>query len=400
MSSGPLRITEEQRRRLIARRHHLAGNASGPQQVVRSLLALHSTDPASPYLSVLARSRTTRLSDVAEAMYADRTLVRWLAMRRTLFVFDRADIPLVQAAVSTSLAATLRTRLLSRVRRAGTEPPIDGDADAWLDDVADAAEVTLREMGTATGAELSRAEPRLATRLLPSAPSDQPQNLTSTLLAMMSAQGRLVRAVPGGSWTARSHRWEPVGVWWPDGLPVLDVATAQRDWARRWLEVFGPATLDDLQWWTGWTKTAVRNAIETLPLEDVDLHGLAGVALSGTLDADLPAAQDDPRATLLPALDPTPMGWKHRDWFMGLDRTLVFDRNGNLGPTIWWEGQLVGAWAMTNSRQIRTAVPGDYGCEALTAIATAAADLEDRLEGAVVTPVFPTPLERSLRDRP
>lgn len=398
MSRGQVRITEQQRRRLIARRHHLAGDASGPEQVVRSLLALHSTDPASPYLSVLARSRTTRLSDVSEAMYADRTLVRWLAMRRTLFVFDRADIPVVQAAVSTPLAATLRTRLLSRVRRAGTEPPINGDPATWLDDVADAAEAALQQLGTATGAELSRAEPRLATRLLPGAPSDQPQNLTSTLLAMMSAQGRLVRAVPGGSWTVRSHRWEPVEVWWPDGIPALDVATAQRDWARRWLEAFGPATLDDLQWWTGWTKTAVRNATATLPLEEVDLHGLPGVALSDTLDADLSAAQDySPAATLLPALDPTPMGWKHRDWFMALDRTLVFDRNGNLGPTIWWDGQLVGAWAMTNGGQIRTAIPGDHGTEALTAIAAAAAHLEPRLEGAVVTPVFPTPLERSLR---
>lgn len=366
---------------------------------MRSLLALHSTDPASPYLSVLARSRTTRLSDVWEAMYVERMLVRWLAMRRTLFVFDRADNPLVQAAVSTPLAATLRTRLVSRVRRAGTEPPIDGDPAQWLDDVADAAETTLQQLGTATGAELSRAEPRLSTRLLPSAPSDQPQNLTSTLLAMMSAQGRLVRAVPGGSWTVRSHRWEPVDTWWPDGLATPDVTAAQRDWARRWLEAFGPATLEDLQWWTGWTKTAVRNAIESMPLEDVDLHGLPGVALRGTLEADLAAAQDDPPvATLLPALDPTPMGWKQRDWFMGVDRTLVFDRNGNLGPTIWWDGQLVGAWAMSSGGQIRTAIPGDHGSEALTAIATAAADLEPRLEGAVVTPVFPTPLERSLRN--
>lgn len=110
MSATP-RISEQQRRRIIARRHHFAGDAAGPAQVVTSLLALHATDPASPYLSVLARSRTTSLGDVAKAMYTDRSLVRWLAMRRTLFVFDRADIPVVQAAVSTPLAAMLRNRL-------------------------------------------------------------------------------------------------------------------------------------------------------------------------------------------------------------------------------------------------------------------------------------------------
>lgn len=358
------------------------------------MLALHATDPASPYLSVLARSRTTSLADIAAAMYTQRSLVRWLAMRRTLFVFDRADVPVVQAAVSTPLAATLRTRLLSRLRRGGTEPPVDGDLADWLDDVTDAADGALRQLGTATGAELARAEPRLATTILPAAASDQPQNLTSTLLAMMSAQGRLVRSVPGAAWTVRSHRWEPVTAWWPDGLPAVDPAEAQRNWAIKWLTAFGPATLDDLQWWTGWTKTAVRAAVQDLPLVDVDLHGLPGVALEAQLE---PAPDTAPTAVLLPALDPTPMGWKHRDWFLGLDRDLVFDRNGNLGPTVWWDGQLIGAWAVGPDGQLRTAVPGDYGAEARVAVDEAAADLGSRMEGAVVRPVFPTPLERSLR---
>jgi hypothetical protein len=44
---------------------------------------LHATDPASVYLSVLARSAESTLSDVADAMYARRSLVRWMAMRRT-----------------------------------------------------------------------------------------------------------------------------------------------------------------------------------------------------------------------------------------------------------------------------------------------------------------------------
>lgn len=212
---------------------------------------------------------------------------------------------------------------------------------------------------------------------------------------MMSAQGRLVRAVPGANWTVRSHRWEPVTAWWPEGLPKIDLAEAQRDWAMKWLTAFGPATLDDLQWWTGWTRTAVREAVQALPLVDVDLHGLPGVALATQLE---PAPDTPPTAVLLPALDPTPMGWKHRDWFLGLDRTLVFDRNGNLGSTVWWDGQLIGAWAMALDGQLRTAIPGDHGTEAMTAIDEAAAALESRLDGAVIRPVFPTPLKRSLRE--
>lgn len=89
------------RRRDMVRRHHLAGDAADPEAVTHALFALHATDPASVYLSVLARSAASTLADVSAAMYERRDLVRWMAMRRTLFVFARADVPVVQAAVST-----------------------------------------------------------------------------------------------------------------------------------------------------------------------------------------------------------------------------------------------------------------------------------------------------------
>jgi hypothetical protein len=94
-------ISVQQRRRLIVRRHHLAGAAADPETVIRAVIALHAADPATVYLSVLARSSASTLADVAEDLFERRSLVRWMAMRRTLFVFPREDVPLVQAAVST-----------------------------------------------------------------------------------------------------------------------------------------------------------------------------------------------------------------------------------------------------------------------------------------------------------
>ncbi len=94
----------QERRRALVRRHHLAGDAGTPEAVTAALVALHATDPASVYLSVLARSAASTLADVADAMYERRRLVRWMAMRRTLFVLPRADVPVVRAAVSTPLA--------------------------------------------------------------------------------------------------------------------------------------------------------------------------------------------------------------------------------------------------------------------------------------------------------
>ena len=386
----------QERRRSVVRRHHLGGDATDPEAVTHALIALHATDPASVYLSVLARSAASTLADVSVAMYERRGLVRWMAMRRTLFVFARPDIPVVQAAVSTPLAAMLRRRLTDRLERNGSEPAIDGDVGLWLADLEGRVEAALRGRGAATGAQLSTDEPALRTAILPRARSDRPQKVTSALLTLMSTEGRLVRSTPTGSWTSRHHRWEPVEHWWPDGLPQLGTEDSQRALARRWLARFGPATVDDLQWWTGWNKTSVRRALSGLRVDEVDLHGETGIALSDVDDDATEAAAATPVAALLPTLDPTPMGWKHRDWFLAIDHHHVFDNNGNIGPTLWWDGEIIGSWGIAPSGELRTMVVADRGAAADAAVEEAASRLHERLHGAVVTPAILTPLERSL----
>lgn len=121
-------ISVAQRKRTMVRRYCLGGDAKSPEDATRAMLVLHATDPASVYLSVLARSAGSTLADVSEAMYERRSLVRWMAMRRTLFLPLREDVPLVQVPVSTPLAATPRKRLASQPERNGSEPPITGDA--------------------------------------------------------------------------------------------------------------------------------------------------------------------------------------------------------------------------------------------------------------------------------
>lgn len=405
-------ISVRERRQLMVRRHHLAGEADSPETVTRALIALHATDPASVYLSVLARSSRSTLADVAQALYERRGLVRWMAMRRTLFVFPREDVPLIQAAVSTALAVMLRKRLISTLERNGAEPPVTGDIADWLDTLASRVEHALRTRGAATGAELSTDVPLLRTAIPVLAPSDRPQNVTTSLLTWMSAAGRLVRSAPTGAWTSRQHQWEHASQWWPNGLPCMDADEARQALAHRYLTRFGPATADDLQWWTGWTKAAVRQALDSLPVDEVDLHGQPGI----TLRADHTSAahgmpNDEPdeplsrngdaepqAASLLPALDPTPMGWKHREWMFGINHQAVFDGAGNIGPTVWWNGEVIGSWAITTVGDLRTRILADRGSDAVAAVDTAAARLHERLGGALVTPAVRTPLERTVSD--
>ena len=134
-----------------------------------------------------------------------------------------------------------------------------------------------------------------------------------------------------------------------------------------------------------------------LPVRDVDLHGRPSISL-GELD-HLDDRSVAPVATLLPALDPTPMGWKQRALFLGVDPAEVFDRAGNIGPTLWGDGEVIGSWAVTRSGDVRTTISADRGRKASRAVDEAAARLLPRLQGAVVTPAARTLLEVLLSRR-
>ncbi|NED63431.1 winged helix DNA-binding domain-containing protein, partial [Streptomyces sp. SID10244] len=108
----------------------------------------------------------------------------------------------------------------------------------------------------------------------------------------------------------------------------------------------GPGTETDLVWWLGSTKRAVRTALAGLDVVEVDLDdGNTGYVLADDVPGDGPADDTaDPVAFLLPELDPTTMGWKQRDFYLGPHVEHVFDRNGNGGQTAWWDGRIVGGW--------------------------------------------------------
>jgi hypothetical protein len=182
----------------------------------------------------------------------------------------------------------------------------------------------------------------------------------------------VVRTRPRGSWTSHQHRWALLEHWCPAGLDTWTSEAARTELARRWLRGYGPATADDLYWWTGWKKTQVRQVLARIDPVEVDLDGVPGLLLPDDLDPP-PAAK--PWAALLPGLDSTPMGWQQRDWYLGEHGPLLFDRNGNVGPTVWWDGQIIGGWAQDKQGEIVWRLLEDVGSDAVAAIEAAAARL-------------------------
>ena len=52
-------------------------------------------------------------------------------------------------------------------------------------------------------------------------------------------------------------------------------------------------------------------------------------------------------------LDPTVMGWKERDFYLGPHGPTLFDTNGNAGTTAWWDGRIVGCWVQDADGVVR-----------------------------------------------
>jgi hypothetical protein len=389
------RIGVAQRRARLAARHHLRPSAlaSSPAAVAGDLVALHGTDPASVYLAVWARTSGVDSAAIERALYADRVLVRMLGMRRTMFVLPAGLAPVVQAACTEEIAERLRRRLAKDLQQAG----VAQDAVGWLKEVGEATVAALTARGgAASTAELAADEPRLRQQLVYAEGKSYggPGSISGRVLMLLSAQGRIIRGRPRGGWTSGQFNWHLPGDWLAgpaDGPSSPEDAHAEL--ARRWLRAFGPAAVSDLQWWTGWTAGRVKAALAALAVTEVDLDGMPGILLAGDEDGE---PGGEPWAALLPALDPTAMGWHDRSWFLGEHRPALFDRSGNIGPTVWWDGRIVGGWAQRRDGEIAFRLLEDVGADATTAIEGQAVRLAGWLAGVRVTPRFRTPLERDL----
>jgi hypothetical protein len=355
------------------------------------MVCLHGTDSSSAYLAAWARMRQPSITAVDEALYERRSLLRLLAMRRTVFVVPIEDAPIIQAAAATGVARVERRRTEALV--AQLDVP---DARAWLRQAEAETIAALDRVGEATAQELAREVPMLAARarLNPGQRIEGNVSMASRMLLTLAVEGRVVRGRPRGTWLSNQYRWTTMTRWLGEPLAELPVAEARAALARRWLARFGPATEADLQWWTGWTLRDTRAALDAAGSVEAEVEGV-GPAFALTDDLE-PTSDPGPWVALLPALDPTTMGWKVRDWYLGVHRDALFDTTGNAGPTIWCDGRIVGGWAVLPSGEVVTRLLEEIGSDAALAVSAEAARLTNWLESTHVMPRFAAPLAREL----
>ena len=397
MASHPLpTIDAAQRRARLATRHHLApaARATSPVEAARDLVGLHATDPASVYLGALARTKKLDVPTMESALYEERSLLKILGMRRTMFVAPLDLAAVIQAACTRAIAVRERKRLIAMIEGAGFAK----DAKRWLADVEAATVDALEARGEAVATELTKDVPGLREQIAFGAGTkwQGTMGMSTRVLFLLSMDGQIIRARPRGSWISSQYRWAPVGRWLDGGLTDWPTEAAQVELVRRWLAAFGPGTVKDIQWWTGWTLGETRRALAAIETAEVDLDGASGTRGLVLIDDVEPVPEPEPWVALLPALDSTVMGWTARDWFLGPHRAALFDTNGNAGPTIWWGGRVVGGWGQQNGGEVVVRLLEDVGAEGKVAAEAAAQRVGTWLGGVRITPRFRTPLERGL----
>ena len=388
-----LRISVDERRARLGVRHRLAAGAriDDAVAIAEAVVALHGTDPATVFLSAAARMVNPSVERLEKALYDDRLLVRTLCMRRTMFVLPVPMVPVVQAACTDALVPAQRKRTLAMLEEAGIADP-----ERYLKELEAATLAAIEEAGEATGAELGRRVPGLGQQLLVGVGTkwETTVGMTTRVLFLLSCEQKVVRGRPRGRWTSSAYRWSAMSSWLPAQHPTPSADDARVELCRHWLRAFGPAPITDLKWWSGLTLGQVRKALAAIDVVEVDLDGAPGLVLADDVD---PTPAPAPWIALLPALDPTTMGWQRRDWYLGDYAKALFDTNGNAGPTVWCDGRIIGGWVQRkDTGEVLFRLLEDAGAEIAGAVEAEAARLTEWLGEVRITPRFPTPLQRQL----
>jgi hypothetical protein len=301
-------------RQMLLRREPLDAVAA-----VHRVVALQAQEPASPYLALWNRVEGFDATDLQGA-FTHQAVVKAQLLRITLHAVDVADYPAFHRAMSPSLrAARLHDR---RFTRTGLS---SADADALTPEVLAYA---------ATPRTNAEAEAWLDERL---GPTEKPG-----VWWAFRQFAPIVHAPTGGPWSFGPRPAYVAARARPDGI---DEGTAVATLVRRYLEGFGPASIQDIAQFSTIYRPPIKRAIESLGDGVVRLEGPGGEELYDVPGGMLPPEDSPAPPRLLPMWDSVLLAYKDRSRIVPDDyRKQVMRSNGDVLPTLLVDGQVAGVW--------------------------------------------------------
>lgn len=311
----------------VLSKQHLTPDSAGNDivHIIRDVGGLHATSNTTPYLSLYARCSKFKKEDLDRELYERRSLGRIRCVRKTIYIHTKDMIPIVWKATTSKVAKASKRYMEFR----GVTDEIYMDVSKEILTMLSGHEMTASEIKEVINTEVD----------------------ISSILYYLCDQGLLLRGKPVKGWKDRNYKYCLFSEYFPDvDLEKPSESEAITSLVGQYYTSFGPATENDVIWWTGLGKTEVRYALKNLQDKLLEIPMLGGERSLIMLQSDEASIRDmEPPdkliVNLLPTLDPYLMGYKERGRYLAEeDSDLVFDRSGNATSVILVDGKVVGVW--------------------------------------------------------
>jgi hypothetical protein len=322
-------MTHEQVAAFRLARHHLAGSSRGSVETLCSAVCgAQAQVMSATELALWTRNHALRKGDVAEALWARRSLVKTSAMRQTLHLLPAQDFGLYISALRRSrMAASERLRVRLEVSPAETSA-LRRRILAALEDGPETQQALVARVtrGATAGMRVWLKYPWSAFRPL-------------------IVDGAICYAQPRGAATVLVRTDQ-----WLGGSPAaIDEHAAKCELLRRFLGSYGPATAHDFAKWSGMPLAEARPVWASIEPEtrQVDVEGSPARVLTRDARALAAALGDSDAVRLLPAFDGYLLAHAAKDHM--LDPRFykrVYRNQGWLSPVILHGGRIVATWTL------------------------------------------------------
>lgn len=317
----------------LQRHHHNWLNSFGDQE---TLVDAVSNRPgfigANPvaFLSLVARRPSIQLGDLDEAIINDRTLIRASAFRGSLFLLNTQDYPIY--------FRTFGQFLMQR----GLEKLAD-------DKITKSHLFHFCDLLENADPELPMPLPEIVEIMFPGRRERPALEVCQRIVQKLCDMGVLIRANAKG-WKGNDFSYALLKKWIPDiSLKPDNPETARTETIRKYLRAYGPASMEDIAWWTGLPILQCQRSVAHLRREalrfHVDTYRDDMIGLKETVELLRKKSQCEEEIQLLPPWDPYTLGWRCRKRIADKEvMPYVYDSRGNATSVIVDTGKVIGLW--------------------------------------------------------
>jgi hypothetical protein len=311
-------------RATLARQHLLARTDHTATAMVHHLVGMQAQAPFPPYTGLWTRLTGFQPHQLADALL-DRHVVRIVLMRGTVHLVTADDACFLRPLTQPLLDRDLRTNT-QHARHL---------TDLDLPELADTARHVL--------AERPHTPKELAAALAQRWPDREPAALTHAARGLLP----LVQVPPRAVWGRSGQTAYQTAEHWLGH--ELEPAPRPGRMIERYLAAFGPASVADMQTWSGLTR--LREIVETLDLRTFRTDD--GQELHDLPDAPRPDADTPAPVRFLPEFDNVLLSYADRTRIMTDEhrKRLFGVKNGVFPGTFLVDGLVRGSWRLTKQRR-------------------------------------------------